>query len=102
MTKEQQREAARRIMAKSPMTEEERETYEMLVKSPEDYRAPTDKRVCGICGAEFRDKLNAKGEVEIPMLEAFSDHQAEHNPTPDQWGTAHERIQAGKERAKGM
>lgn len=103
MTKEEQREAARRIMAKHPMTEEERVIYERLMKKPEDYRGPTKGalRVCGTCGAEFEDVVDGKGNVVTPALEQFSDHQSSHNPSPAQWATAYERIQAGKERAKG-
>jgi hypothetical protein len=102
MSKEEQKAAAARIVAKSPMTEGERKTYELLTKRPEDYRAPGETRVCGVCGQEFRDEVDQKGNVIVPALEKFSDHQAFHNPSPEQWATAHERIQAGKEAAKGQ
>lgn len=100
MSKEQQREAARRIMAKEPLTDEEQVTYDLLTRTPEQYRVPGEDRECGVCGAVFGDTKDAKGLVVRTALEKFSDHTAEHNPSPEQWGTAHERIMAGKERAK--
>jgi hypothetical protein len=103
MTKEEQKAAAARIMAKHPLTEEERQTYEMLKKRPEDYRPPdpeTGERVCGICGEKFKTKA-AKGEDrEISALEQFSEHQRKHNASPAQWTEAHKRIEASKERQK--
>lgn len=102
MTKEEQKAAAKRIMEKYPMTEEEREIYERLIKKPKDYQPPLDGvRVCGTCGAEFQDIKNGKGEVIETGLQQFSDHQASHNASPAQWTEAYNRIQAGKERAKG-
>jgi hypothetical protein len=102
MTKAEQKAASDRIMAKlGPLNEEERQTYEMLMKRPEDYQPPREKRVCGRCGAEFRDEVNQKGEVVVSALEKFSDHQAEHNPSPAQWAEAHRRISAAKQ-AKDM
>jgi hypothetical protein len=102
MTKEEQKAAARRIMEKYPMTEEERVIYEQLIKKPEDYRAPTPEglRVCGICGAEFQDVRDAKGVVVTPALGQFADHQASHNPSPAAWTEAYNRIQSSKAKAK--
>lgn len=100
MTKEQQKEASRRILEKEPLTEEERELLRFRTMTPEQYPRPGESRACGICGARFRDTLNQKGEIVTSMLEKFSDHQASHNPSPEQWKTAHERIQQGKEAAK--
>jgi hypothetical protein len=100
MTKEEQRAAARRILEKEPLTEEEQRTYELLKKSPEDYRVPGSVRTCGVCGEKFEDVVDAKGNVTNPSLAQFSDHQAFHNPSPAQWAEAHKRIEAGKERAK--
>lgn len=101
MTKEQQKAASDRIMAKlGPLVGEELETYNLLIKRPEDYVPPSDKRVCGRCGAEFRDTVDAKGNVVVSMLEKFSDHTAEHNPPPAQWSEANKRIEAQKQAAK--
>jgi len=97
MTKAEQKAASDRIMAKlGPLTEEEQEIYERSIKRPEDYIVPTaESRVCGYCGAKF-DDLPGK-----PALEQFSNHQASHNPSPAQWTEAHNRIQKGRESAKG-
>ena len=100
MSKEQQREAARRIIEKEPLTEEEEQIREMLSKTPEQYRVPTNVRECGNCGAEFQDETDAKGVVVKSALEQFSDHQSSHNPSPGQWAEAHKRIEAGKEKLK--
>ena len=100
MSKEQQREAARRIIEKEPLTEEEEQIREMLSKTPEQYRVPTNVRECGMCGAQFRDTVDGKGNVLLTALAKFTDHQAEHNPAPGPWAEAHKRIEAGKERAK--
>src|ERR1700690_4328205 len=96
MSKEEQREAAGRILEKEPLTEEELAGYEMLVKRPEDYVVPdagSGLRVCGICGAEFMDLPGSKDRAAVSALEQFSDHQTMHNPSPAQWGEAHRRIQ---------
>ena len=101
MSKEEQKAASDRIMAKiGPLEGVELETYNLLVKKPGDYRVPGESRECGVCGARFEDTLSPKGDVLVPALEKFSDHQAEHNPTPGQWAEAHSRILAGNERAK--
>jgi hypothetical protein len=97
MTQEQQKAAVERILAREPLTEEERELYEFRTKTVEEYEVPTDRRVCGLCGARFKDVVDGKGVVQVSMLEQFSDHQAEHNPTPAQWAEAHHRIQMAKE-----
>lgn len=100
MSKEDQKAASDRIMAKEPLTPEEQEVYEMLSKLPEDYRPPKENRECGHCGAQFEDTTDRSGKVLVSALEKFSDHQTEHNPTPGQCATAHERIRAGKEQSK--
>jgi hypothetical protein len=97
MTKEQQSEAARRIMEANPMTDQERQTYELLMRRPEDYLPPdnqTGERVCGVCGEVFQHSKDKAA------LDLFADHQTEHNPSPAQWGEAHRRIQIGKDAAK--
>jgi len=105
MTKEQQAEAAKRIMAKmGPLDEMEQEIYEGLVKRPEDYIPPDPgqgERVCGICGAKFRDIVSGE-RVVATCLEQFSDHQAEHNPSPAQWAEAYHRIQASRPKKADM
>jgi hypothetical protein len=101
MSKEEQKAASDRIMKKlGPLEGVELETYEMLVRKPEDYRYPGEKRVCGRCGAEFTDVGASRDNPARTALEQFSDHQSEHNATPGQWSEAHKRIQAGKEAAK--
>lgn len=95
MSKTEQKAASDRILKKHPLTAEERQRYEMESRSPDDYVGPTDeKRVCGQCGAEFRDRKDS------PMLEQFSEHQTEHNASPGQWAEAHSRIEAAKNRRK--
>ena len=64
--------------------------------------APGERRVCGVCGAEFRDVAAGRSGPARTALEQFSDHHAEHNPSPVQWAEAHSRIQAGKEAAKAQ
>ena len=100
MSKEEQRAAAERILAKEPMTDEEMRVYEQLVKRPEDYRPPdpqTGERVCGLCGEVF--ETTNEGGMEVTALQKFSDHQTEHQPSPGQWAEAHRRTQrAPKER----
>jgi len=72
MTKEEQKAAADRIMAKlGPLTAEEREIYDLLAMKVGEYPKPGERR---------------KGPP---------------NPSPAQWTEAYEKIQAGKERAKG-
>jgi len=94
MSKDEQREASRRILKKEPLTGEELERYEMLSKTPEQYVRPDDEgRTCGVCGARFKD---SQGQVVQSALEKFADHQAEHNPTPAQWAEAHDRIRLAR------
>jgi hypothetical protein len=100
MNKADQKAASDRIMAKEPLTAGERQTFNLLAKKPGEYDCPGDKRVCGVCGAEFRDRVDGKGVVVKSALEKFSDHQAEHNPSPGQWAEAHRLIQLGKESEK--
>lgn len=37
---------------------------------------------------------------EKHQLDEHATHLATHNPSPAQWGEAHKRIQAGKDKAK--
>lgn len=100
MSREDQRAAAERILAKEPLTEQERQVAEMLSKRPGEYRLPGEDRECGICKEVFRDKVDGKGNVLETAMQQFSDHQSFHNPTADRWAVAHERIQSGKEKVK--
>jgi hypothetical protein len=100
MSKEEQKAASDRILAKEPLTAEERRTFEMLTRRPEDYRVPGEVRECGVCGAKFETILATKESPEVTALQQFSDHLAFHNPSPAHWAEAHKRIQAGKESAK--
>ncbi len=100
MTKSEQRAAAGRILAKEPLTAEELERYRYLSRGPEEYRRPGDVRVCGVCEEEFRDEVGRDGSVTVAMLDKFSDHQTEHNPSPGQWASAHRLIQQAADRAK--
>ena len=97
MTQEQQREAARRILEREPLTPEEMARYKMLVKTPDEYEFPKEKRTCGWCGATFRDTVDGKGSIQKTALEKFSDHQLLHNPTPDKWAEAYRRIEKSRE-----
>lgn len=102
MSKEDQKAASDRIMAKlGPMTPFEQRTYELLTMKPGKYPVPGEKRVCGECGAEFREIPATKEKAAISALEQFSDHTAEHNPSPAEWAEAHKRIEAGKASLKG-
>jgi hypothetical protein len=96
MSREDQKGPSGRIIAKHPLTEEERRIYERNKRSPDDYVQPADTRICAECGARFTDTMNSKGEVLVSMLEKFSIHQASHNPSPAQWSEAHKRIQDGR------
>ena len=101
MSKEQQKAASDRIMAKlGPLVGPEIETYRRLTARPEDYGVPGEVRVCHECGAEFGEIPETKDSPAVTALEQFSDHQGVHNPSPAQWAEAHKRIEAGKERAK--
>lgn len=54
----------------------------------------SEHRKCLVCNEEFfTDK-------ETTALAKFSDHSVIHNPDGSQWGTAHHRIQVGKETGK--
>lgn len=103
MSKADQKAASDRIMGKFPLTPEERQTYEMLVKTPDQYVPPNPEsgvRVCGICKAEFQGVAATREDRAKAVLEEFSDHMKSHNQSPAQWTEAHRRIQAGKDRAK--
>jgi hypothetical protein len=100
MSREDQKAASDRIMAKFPLTLEEQQTYKMLTMKPEDYPKSGPVRVCGICGAEFETIPAMKEHLEITVLQQFSDHSATHNPSPAQWTEAHNRIQKWKQQAK--
>jgi hypothetical protein len=100
MTKEEQAIAASRILAKCPLTAEEKQLAEVLKRTPEMYIVPTKDglRTCGICGAEFQDVGEGKhGEVAVTALQQFCDHQAEHNPSPSQWTEAYNKIRKSKQ-----
>lgn len=88
--KQAQGEAARRIMEKlGPLTAEERLTYDLLTRRPDEYVPPVgENRLCAVCGKTFQG------------LEAFADHQVEHNPPANQWTLAHRRISEGRSNAK--
>lgn len=104
MTKEEQKAAAGRIMAKlGPLDAQEQQVYDMLVRTPEEYLPPnreTGERVCGVCGEMFEDRKDRTGNILVASLEQFSDHTTSHNPSPVQWGEAHRMIRDGKERSK--
>lgn len=89
------REVAERIMAKlGPMDAQEQQTYDLLVRRPEEYVGPdreTGRRVCGVCGARFSEEVDQKGGVVKYAMEKFVDHQAEHNPRPELWAEANRR-----------
>ena len=103
MSREEQRAAAERILAKEPLTEEEREWAEFYKRAPGSYVVPTSEgiRTCGVCGAQFKDKPlknGNPGEIES-ALQQFSDHWAqEHQSTGGQWTEAYQKIQEGKSR----
>ena len=100
MSKEEQKAASDRIMAKlGPMTLEEKETYRRLTMKP-PYPQSGEKRVCGICGEVFEGIPAMKDHLEVTVLQQFADHTAVHNPTPAQWTEAYNRIQLAKEAAK--
>jgi hypothetical protein len=103
MSKEDQKAASDRIVAKEPLTKQERQAYNLLSKQPDEYVLPDPEngvRVCGVCGAEFQGAGTTKEGRAMSALEEFSNHMADHNSTPAQWTEAHRRIQAGRERAK--
>jgi hypothetical protein len=96
MSKEDQKAASDRIMAKvRPFTPEEQATYNRLTTPVEEYpTADRDYRVCQDCGAEFRTE-SEKGVEGLSAMQQFSDHTTKHNPNPAQWVTAHNRIRMG-------
>ena len=51
-------------------------------------------RKCLECGAEFDTNK------EQTALQQYADHLIIHQPTPEQWSNAYDKIQEGKERAK--
>jgi hypothetical protein len=87
LTKEQQSEAAARILAKEPMTEQELRRQKFLEMKPEDY--PTN-RICPDCSAMFPRE----------QIEEHAAHMATHAPTAGQWVEAHQKIVQGKDSAK--
>jgi hypothetical protein len=104
LTKEEQKAASQRIMAKlGPLDAQEQETYDLLTRNPKQYIPPsveTGERTCGVCGKKFQDREARGVQLAMTALDQFADHMTDHNPSPAQWGTAHDRIQAVKERAK--
>jgi hypothetical protein len=104
MSKSEQKAASDRIMAKlGPMTPEEQATYGLLTKTQDEYIPPDPNsglRKCVVCSGEFLDDRDGKGNLVRSALDKYAEHSAIHNPSPGQWGEAHRRIQAGKERSK--
>jgi len=87
MSKQEQKAAAERIMAKSgPLTLEELGIKRQLEVSPPYQRY----RVCLICDMVF----------EPEEIREHVEHMASHQPSAGQWVEAHRRIEAGKDRAK--
>lgn len=99
MSREDQKAASDRIMAKEPLTAEERATYEYLMLKP-PYGGSGDTRVCRKCGAVFQEVAGTKERPAVTALEQFADHSTIHQPSPAQWVEAHNRIQEAKETAK--
>jgi hypothetical protein len=52
----------------------------------------SEHRVCKECGAEFHS------DKEQSALQKFSDHVRIHQPTPEQWTEAYNKIQEAKEK----
>lgn len=104
LTKEQQKAASDRIMAKlGPLDAQEQVTYDLLTRRVEDYLPPdpeSGERTCGICGEMFAEIPATRETAKVTALEQHSDHMAEHNPSAAQWGEAHRRIQRGRELSK--
>jgi len=96
MSRDQQKAASERIMAKFPLTGEEYVGYQKLTMKPEEYGVPGESRVCGDCGALFQDIPGNKETPMVTALQQFADHTAVHNPSPAQWAEAHKRIEFGK------
>ena len=101
MSKEEQREAAKRIMAKlGPLDEVEMEAYKRFTTEPENYpKADRDFRVCQECGEEFRTVME-KGQEGLTAMQQFADHTTKHNPLPGKWSEAHQRIRVARENKK--
>ncbi len=98
MSKEDQR--ADRIMAKEPLSERERVTYERLRMEPEDYPiADRDHRICQECGEEFLTTMESKDQEALTAFQQFADHMTKHNPSPAQWAGAHNLIRTQKDAA---
>jgi len=99
MSAADQKAASDRIMAKEPLTAEERKTYERLMREP-PYGSVGEQRECRECGAVFQEIPATKELKAVSALEQFAEHTASHNPSPSEWTTAYNRIQEAKERAK--
>lgn len=99
MSKEDQKAASDRIMAKEPLTPEELKTYEYLMLKP-PYGGSGDRRVCRVCGAVFSETPATKDSPAVSALEKFADHSTIHQPSGPQWTEAYNRILAAKEAAK--
>ena len=88
MTKEQQKAASDRILAKFPMTESEKRVQRILETSPDEY--PKDSRICPYCPVVFQRH----------EFEEHAQHLASHGASPAQWAEANKRIEKAKEGAK--
>lgn len=62
----------------------------------EKLRQIIQKRVCQVCGAEFERIPATKDEEEKTALQQFSDHMITHQPTPEQWAKAYDKIQKSR------
>lgn len=90
MSKEEQRESAKRIMEKcGPLTAEEMASYARLSTNPEEYPSG---RVCLDCGEAF----------EKEQIYEHADHMQTHSPTAMQWANAHNQILRSKDKGKGQ
>lgn len=56
----------------------------------------SEHRVCRECGAEFETIPGTKSSPEVPALQQFSDHLVVHQPRPELWAAAHNKIQSQK------
>lgn len=100
MTKEEQKAASDRIMAKlGPLTAEEKAIQQGILKDTENYpKSDRDHRVCWVCGAHFKTVPGTLGTEELSAMQQFADHMGVHNPRPAKWAEAHQRIRAGMEK----
>lgn len=101
MSKEEQAAAARRILAKDPLTPEEGMWAEFYKLAPGAYTPPTKAgvRTCGVCRAEFED-IKPGTREEVTALQQFCDHWAEkHQAKAGQWTEVYHKLQEIKSRS---